>query len=219
MRRIGRRWRPALPVAAVCVGLAACGGSADNGVAAKSPDQILATAISAADSAGSLRVRGTHSFDDIEIVKGRGSSGGVSAQGERVRLVVTPGTAYLNANRTFWEQVQPGAVGLADHWVRLPQGGAAVAQLKYVTFAGVVSVLSADRGKVTKGARTTVSGQPAITLKIASGGELYVATTGKPYLLGSRGGQLGTTSISQWGHSFGIEPPPGAQSPQQLLGG
>jgi hypothetical protein len=211
----------ALAVAVSAVALTACGGGgsgSDNGVAAKSPDQILAAAIASAKSAGSLRVKGDNAVDDIVIARGQGSSGDISASGERVRLVVTPGTAYLNANRTFWQKVQPAALALAGHWVRLPGAGAAVAQLKYVTFAGFLSALASERGKVTKGPTTTVSGEKAITLKIASGGDLYVATTGKPYLVGSRGGQLGTTYISQWGHSFTITPPSGAKSPQSLLG-
>jgi hypothetical protein len=221
MTRAGRRWLPVFAVAAA-LGIAACGGggsSGDNGVAAKSPDQILAAAIAQARTAGSMRVTGTTAADDVVIVRGKGASGSLSSNGERIRLVVTSDTAYLNANRTFWQQVQPAEVGLADHWVRLPGGVSAVAQLKDVSFTGLIATLSDEHGKVSKGARTTVAGQKVVALKLGGGGTVYVATTGKPYLVATRGGTLGDATFSHWGSSFSITPPQGAESPQQLLGG
>src|ERR1700744_5500149 len=126
---MGRRaWGTVAAASTVVIGLSACGGGSGsdngNGVAARSPGQIIGAAISAAQGAGSVRVTGTTSGNNIEIVKGKGATGAISISGEKVRVVVTDSAAYLNGNRTFWQKTQPKAGALAGHWVRVPGAAA-----------------------------------------------------------------------------------------------
>jgi hypothetical protein len=214
--------------------VAACGSSgshttssAGNGVASKSPEQILSAAVAAAESASSMHVSGTlHQGGtlglDLALVTGKGAAGTISQGAPRFKLVVVGGDFYFQGNRAFWLNAahsQAAVQLLLGKWIRYPSAGAQFASVSHLTsITSLMNALVKAHGTLSKGATTTVAGQPAIALNDSNGGKLYVATTGKPYPLKlvakrSTGGQV---SFTQWGHPFTIVAPKHSINAAQL---
>jgi hypothetical protein len=228
-----------LLVAALAAALviAACGSSssggshstsvASNGVASKSPQQILNAAVAAAESAGSVHVSGTlHEQSniglDLDLVTGKGAAGTISQGAPRFRLIVAGGNFYFQGNRAFWlhaSHSQAAVQLLLGKWIRYPSAGAQFASVAHLTsIKALMDALVKSHGTLSKGSTTTVAGQPAIALNDSNGGKLYVATAGKPYPLKllakhSTGGEV---SFTQYGHSFTIAAPQHSINAAQL---
>ena len=228
-----------LVVAALVAALviAACGSSgsggshssstASNGVASKSPEQILNAAVAAAESASSVHVGGTlHQQGtlalNLNLVTGKGAAGTISQGAPKFKLVVTGGDFYFQGNRAFWLKAahsQAAVQLLLGKWIRYPSAGAQFASVSHLTsIKALMDALVKAHGTLSKGATTTVNGQPAIALDDSNGGKLYVATTGKPYPLRliakhSTGGEV---SFTQYGHAFTITAPQHSINAAQL---
>ena len=186
-RRVGVLAVSVLALASVIAG---CGGSSGNGVAAKSPDAILAAATNAVSDvksvhiAGSVVSGGTPLTFDLNLAGGRGGSGQIALNGLRAQLIVINNTVYMNASDGFWRHFANPAAAQLFHgrWLKAPATGqfAGVAQL-----ADVQRIFSGFRnghGKLAKGSTSTVDGTKVIAVNdTTQGGTLYVATTGKPY--------------------------------------
>jgi hypothetical protein len=221
-------------VAALIV--AACGSSgssshsttaASNGVATKSPSQILNAAVAAADAAGSVHVSGTVQNPgtlglDLDLVTGRGAAGTISQGAPKFKLIVVGGNFYFQGNRAFWVKVghsQAAVQLLLGKWIREPSAGAQFASVSHLTsIRTLMQALVKSHGTLSKGPATTIDGQPAIALDDSNGGKLYVATTGKPYPLKliakrSSGGEV---TFTQYGHSFTIAAPAHSINAAQL---
>jgi hypothetical protein len=207
----GNRARLAVAVLAATLALGACGGSGgndsgstgagsagptttakpvDNGVAAKTADQILQETQSALRSANSTHVvgkfvEGTQSVD-FDMHLGRDASqGSLTQKGTKLEMIVASGTLYLRGKQ-FWEANAPQSIAdkVGDRWARLPvtslrEGLAYKDLLNLDSFAA--NVLKPD-GKLTKGKTGTVDGAPAIAISDGSS-PLWVATTGPAYPL------------------------------------
>jgi hypothetical protein len=110
----------AVSALALAAGTAGFGGSSDNGVAAKSPDAIVAAATNTVDSIKSVHVAGSGVSGgaplafDLNLAAGKGGSGEISQNGVSARLVVVDNEVYLNGNDAFWRQSGPG--GAAVPW-------------------------------------------------------------------------------------------------------
>jgi hypothetical protein len=158
-----------LVVAAVLVGVAACGGSSPsgstttgNGEASKPPKQILADAVRAANSASSAHMSG-YMVDgpghrvvfDVKFAKGRGAIGSLTFDGLKADIVVIgnwnacpPCKAYLRGSPAFWAYWASGA-GISDpsalngKWLEFsPTDYAASAALEpFVTMADLQGVV------------------------------------------------------------------------------
>ena len=99
---------------ALCaLAIAACGSSSSsgNGEAAKSANQILSDAVSAAQGASSVRVSGSITDNgqpvsvDLKLVNGKGGSGSMTIQGAPVQIVDVNNTLYMNGSDAFWNKV------------------------------------------------------------------------------------------------------------------
>ncbi|GAA2118367.1 hypothetical protein [Actinomadura napierensis] len=66
-------------------------------------------------------------------------------------------------------------------------------------------------GTVSKGKQEVIAGTPAIALEDGSGGRLYVATRGKPYVLRIDGGPGNRLDFDGYGVAVHITTPPAAQ--------
>lgn len=165
-------------------------GPAPSGVASQSAAHIVATARSAIEGVSSVHLSGsgvsgrTRFGVDLEIVTGKGGSGTITENGGALQIVVIGQTGYFNGDAAFWTQTSgPAAAKLfSGRWLKAPTNGqfAALASLTN-THAAFDALLSPD-GPVVKGAVTKVRGQRVVAVtNRASGGTLYVATTGKPY--------------------------------------
>jgi hypothetical protein len=168
---------------------------ADNGVAAKSPEEILKAAKSAFATATSVRVKGdmkqASETITMDLHLGRdGSEGTVKApvggKSITISLIGVDGKFFMKSP-ALWRSVGGAAAGnlIGDRWVLVPPKNAKdFAELQQMTdlrkFAE--EVLRTDGKPITKGEPTVVDGKPAIPL-IDNGAKMYIATTGSPYPL------------------------------------
>ena len=89
--------------------LGGCGGSSSsNGIASKTPTEILSAATAAAEHASSVHVSGSivsagSPFTlDLELVKGKGGRGQISEGGLSFNLILLDGTAYISGSPAFY---------------------------------------------------------------------------------------------------------------------
>jgi hypothetical protein len=209
------------------VGIAALGGTvlaATPALGASSKAQVLVTnAIAASESAQSVRVSGTVSEGKEKITlnvqasnaaKGQGSIGINGAVANVIRL---GSRVYFSADKAFWtENGGAAAASLFDgKWVfttATSSDGQSLAEFMDLTslmhqlFGGNLDSTTFSLGK-----NTTVNGVAVATIngKDSSGatsGTLYVARTGKPYVIelkgsGSTNG-AGSLLFSAYNQSF-----------------
>ncbi len=166
----------------------------DNGVSALFAADIVTKTVEAVKDAGSVHLTGTvegstvdatESGGNIEL-KTTGSEGNLEA-----RLIGSD--LYYKGDAAFFKNAFPApqadtlAAQRADKWVKTsaakdPQ----VSQvINLLTPANILATLTLAITP-TKGATTTVNGQPAIEVKFtssAASGSLFVATTGAPVTL------------------------------------
>jgi hypothetical protein len=227
----GRTRRAAL-VSATCAlvvtGAALTGCSSEdpdagtNGVGKLGPDRIQSQALTAARSAGAVRLSGTvvtsgRTYTLDMRLKDDGGTGSVTSKGAAFRLLRVGKQLYLKANADFWNHADgsdgtAGAVGKLDgKYVRVPTRDPA-----YKKFSGftdkdlLLSGLLALHGTLAKDGHYEQSGVRTvrITGDKGSGGTLDVSLEGKPYPLRLvRGGGAGTLRFSDWGKDFSVAQP------------
>ncbi len=177
-----------------------CGcGSSSNGVASKSPADILATATSAAQQASSVHIQANSANGaltltlDMSYTK-NGAHGSVSLFGLDYQLIRIGDTLYVSGNSRFYRELAQTLSGHAATAVaKLPARHLAEGHGRQGSLSGLAAITEMDselalilgRGTpVAKGAETSVNGQQAIELKQTAklyNGSLFIATTGKPY--------------------------------------
>ena len=217
----------AVALAAVAAAaISACGGSGgskssgDNGIASKSPDQMLATAVQAAQAAKSVHVAGTVRDAgqaiaiDLSITSGHGASGTVAEGSASFKLIEAGGAFYIQPNARFLSKFTHSSAAvqlLRGKWLK-----GSPANSSFQSFAQLTSIkslmgsLTQDHGALTKGSTTTANGVKAIALHSSKGGTMYIATTGKPYPLEvskASGTKSGKVTFSDYNKVFSISAP------------
>ena len=202
-RRLGLAALSAL----VALALAACGSSSgsgsSNGVASKSPDQIVSDATSAIASVNSVHVSGKVSGGqsvalDLNLVNGKGGKGSMSQNGLGFQIVAVGPEVYINGSSAFWTKFAGSAAAelLTGKWLKAPATGQLSSLATLTDVSKLFSQLLSTHGNLAKGKTTTVQGQRVVAVNdTTNGGTLYVATTGKAYPIeisktGSQGAQL-----------------------------
>ncbi|HTA12013.1 MAG TPA: hypothetical protein VK765_01235 [Solirubrobacteraceae bacterium] len=210
--------------------LVACAGSASapNGVASKSPTQIVAAARAAAVGAatvhvaGSIIVQGTPISFNMELVADKGGTGRISLGDLSMQLVELDGYLYVRGNADFYEHFAgaPAAQRLRGAWLKGAADGAALRPLAELTsLRKLLGITLADHGALTRTADATVAGRSAVGVSdLAQGGTVYVAATGTPYPLeivwnGEHGGKL---AFNDWNKPAEPSAPVHAISVKQL---
>jgi hypothetical protein len=213
--------------------LAGCGGggSSSNGVASKTPAEILAAAKTAATHASAVRIAGsilegtTPLTLDLHLVAAKGGTGHMSENGVGFDIIRVGNKAYVRGSEAFYKKFAGTAAAqlLNGKWL---VGSAATGRFAALTpltdlhafFTGALG----RHDKLTKGAETTVNGQKVVALKDgANGGTLYVATTGTPYpieLVSPGNGKEGKVTFDQWNKTVTITAPKGAVDISKLKG-
>ncbi|MFF4826937.1 hypothetical protein ACFY20_28650 [Streptomyces sp. NPDC001312] len=182
-------------------------GNGGNGIADKSPKEIRHQAYQALLSAKSVRMTlkdtgsaaqkgnrpssGDLSFDQA------GCTGSVAMGTQGTFQIVRRGTeVWMKPDATFWKTTVPGREGTADaerFKNRYIHGTTNDASMKELADVCSIKVLQKPLGSVApftdvkKGAETTFNGMKAIPLTGKVDGKAatyYVATQGKPYLIG-----------------------------------
>jgi len=236
-------------VATACLGLAllvgACGhpsstsstrspsspsATPTNGIADKSPKQIIAAAKKALASAKSVHMKGTlresgqrYTFD--LFLKRASAKGSMTAPMQGIKhaqfdFVLAEGRMFIRSS-TLWKQAGGTAAAtlLNNRWVVLP--GSSIRDFPFrnvKTFTR--SMGSGPKGKPRlAGAVTMINGRPAIPVK--SGDSIvYVATTGEPVPLrvmpSSHSAGTGVADFTDYNVPVKIGPPPNAVDLNQL---
>lgn len=213
--------------------LAGCGSSspAGNGVASKTPTQILAAAKAAADSAATVHVAGSLAQEgkpislNMELEAGKGGKGTISLEGLAVKIVQIKGTVYINGSDAFYSHVAGSSAAQLLHgkWLKAPSSDGNFSSLASLTELGkLIGATLAAHGALAGAGTTTVNGQKAVGVTDkAKGGTLYVATMGKAYPLeiaksGKSGGKI---VFDRWNQAVTLTAPANAVNIDQLQSG
>jgi hypothetical protein len=229
-----RRWTPALVLVIVLALLAGCGSSSSsssNGLASKSPAEIVAAAKTAAVGAASVHIAGSIVNEgkpitlDMEILASKGGKGQITLEGFPIRLIQVGGAVYISASSDFYKHVAGSAAAqlLQGKWLRASVSSASFASLASLTnISKLIDSTLGSHGKLASAPTKTINGQKAVGVRDTSrGGTLYVAATGTPYPLeivksGSGGGKI---TFDRWNKSVTLTAPTGAININQLQGG
>ncbi len=212
--------------------LGGCGDSSGNGLASKSPTEIVAAAKAAADGASAVRVAGSTVTGgspitlDLSLVTGKGGRGRLSENGLSFELIEIDGTIYINGSSAFYTHFAGAAAAQLLHgkWLKASTSNASFAGLSSLTDLRKLldaALTTNHKALVTTGTRT-VGGQAAVGVKdTAQNGILYVATTGTAYPLEitKSGAGGGTITFDEWNKPVALTPPPNAVDIEQLQKG
>jgi len=207
-----------------------CGSSSSssNGVASKSPEQIVTDTKAAAASAksvhlaGSIVSRGTPITLDLDVLAGSGARGRLSENGLGFELIDTAGSVYIKGSAAFYRRVGGAAAAtlLQGKWLKAPASSPEFASISTLTDLGtLIDTTLSGHGTLSKGATTTIKGTKVIGITdVQKGGTLYVATSGPPYPIEitKSGASGGTVTFDHWNEPLTIKAPAGAIDISQL---
>jgi hypothetical protein len=213
--------------------LAACGSSSSsssgNGVAGKSPDEIVNAAINSVSTVKSVHVSGMVTDQgmpitlDLNLASGQGGTGTLAQNGLSFQIVAVNQTVYINGSQAFWEHFGGAAAAklFQGKWLKAPATGQFSSFAQLTNPQQLLTKVLSSHGSLTKGSTSTVNGQPVIAVHDAShGGTLYVATTGPAYpiqVTGS-GAQSLHLTFDKFNEPVTLTPPSGAIDISQLTG-
>jgi hypothetical protein len=233
--RLSPSARAVLGLALAAASIAGCGGGSSapsgNGVASKSPDQIVAAAKAAATGAASVHMAGSIISEnkpislDMELLAGKGATGHITLEGLGIDLVEVERAFYLKGTAAFYRHIAGSAAAalLQGKWLKAPASGGNFASLAQLTDLGkLLTATLTSHGRLVSAGTTTVEGRPAVGVSDAShGGTLYVAATGTPYPLeitkGGRG--AGKIVFDRWNQPVTLTAPPNPININQLQSG
>jgi hypothetical protein len=211
---------PPLVFVLVAALLCGCGSSSSgNGVASKTPAQIVAAAQAAAAGAatahvaGSILSAGKPITLDMELVAGKGGKGRIVLEGLSIELIDVDQAVYINGSAAFYSHVAGTAAAslLQGKWLKATAKSGNFSSLSSLTDLGeLIGTSLAAHGTLSRAGTTTVDGQRAVGVTdVAEGGTLYVATTGPPYPIeivkgGASGGKI---VFDRWNKPVSLVPP------------
>jgi hypothetical protein len=229
--RLSPRAVAPLALALCCAALVAgcsSGAASPNGLMADSPAQIVAAARAAAAGAASVRVAGSIVRGgkpisiNMELVAGQGGQGRVALEGISFRLVGIDGALYVSGASAFYRRLAGAAAArvMRGKWLKGAQHGALRALLSLTRLGSLLSAALSAHGALSRAADATVEGQRALAVSdTASGGTLYVASTGTPYPLEivERGAER--LMFERWNQAVTLTVPVNAIDIRQLQSG
>ncbi len=213
--------------------VAGCGGSSSsgNGVASKTPEQMLSAAKSAADGAASVHLAGSIVNEgkpisiDIELLAGKGGKGRITLEGLAIQLIRVEKAVYISGSEAFYRHIAGAAAAqlLQGKWLKAPENGGNFSSLASLTELGkLIDTALAGHGTLRKGAETTIAGRKVVGLEdVSNGGTLYIAATGTPYPVEvvKRGGSGGSIVFDRWNQPVTLTAPANAININQLQSG
>lgn len=209
--RLPRRLAVSLAVL-LAVPLAACGGSSSSGLASKSSSEILSASKAAATGASSVHLTATTGQVALDMSLTRtGGTGRLTLANTTLEMTRIGHDLYLKAPARLLANLGFPATVPANTWLKVP----AEQKPQLAAFTEINGELNRElqlEGTLTKGATTTVNGQPVIELRQsakAATRTLYVATTGKPYPVEIlvKGQITGKATFSEWDKPVTLAPP------------
>lgn len=211
--------------------LSACGtSSSNNGEASKSANQIFSDAKSATESTSSVhisgRVRSGSDNVNLDFVDTSVRSGGtISDNGATFQIILSGTTVYLKASQATMSKVsgnQAAGQLLGGKWLQTTTGNK-----DFGSLAGLFNLPNLIRniqpqGTLHKGSVSNIDGQSVVGLTDSTRkGTLYVADSGRPYMIELVGGPGGPGMITfdQYGSAKSPAIPAGAVNLDQLESG
>jgi hypothetical protein len=194
-------------VALIAVALTGCGGSSSsgNGVASKTPTEILAAAKSASADAKTAHISGTIVSGgkpislDMKLVSGKGGQGQIVLEGLSIRLVDVGQAVYMQGSAAFYRHIAGSAAAqlLQGKWLKVPASNSGFSSLASLTsLSKLIDTTLTTHGKLSSAGTATIDGQKAIGITDSTkDGTLYVATTDAAFPLeiikhGADGGKI-----------------------------
>jgi len=225
--------RAASPRALACAALlAGCGSSATsgNGVAAKTPVQIVAAARAAVAGAASVHVAGSIVSEgkpislNMELVADKGGKGRVTLEGLSFRLVGVDDAVYVSGSAAFYKHFAGGASArvLSGKWLKGAADGAMASLTSLTRLRTLLGSVLTAHGSLSRAPSRSIAGKPAVGVRdIAGSGTLYVASTGAPYPLEilERGASVGKLVFDSWNQPVSLSVPADAIDVKQLQSG
>jgi hypothetical protein len=226
-----------LSLVLVLVPLAGCGGSSSsgNGVASKSPTEIVSAAKAAANGASTVHVAGSTVTGgspitlDLSLVAGQGGRGKLSENGLGFELVQVGGALYISGSPAFYSHFAGSAAAqlLQGKWLKAPVSNSSFAGISSLTeprklLSTVLDAALAHPTALASTGTTTIKGQTVVGVKDTSqGGILYVATTGPAYPveIAKSGAGGGTIAFGEWNKPVTLTAPTPAVDIEQLRHG
>jgi hypothetical protein len=211
--------------------LAACGSSSGNGVASKTPTEIVTAAKTAVDGAnavhvsGSIVSSGTPITLDLDLLAGKGARGRLSDNGLAFELIEIGQTVYIKGSSAFYRHLGGTAAAqlLEGKWLKAPTTSGSFASLASLTdLRQLFDTAFAHHGTLAKSGTTTIGGQKVVGVSDTSkGGTLYVATTGSAYPIQVVGAatNVGKISFDRWNERVPLAQPANAIDITQLQSG
>jgi hypothetical protein len=219
-----------LSLAIVAAVIDGCGGgsSSGNGIADKSPTQILAATKKVSDAAtsvhvsGSLVSGGTPISIDVNLIAGKGGRGKLSQNGLAFELIEVANTVYIKGSSSFYKHIGGSAAAqlLQGKWLKAPANSSGFASIGQLTnLRQLVDQTLADHGTLSKSGTTTIQGRKVVGVTDkGKGGTLYIAATGKPYpvQISRNGAGTGTITFDRWNEPVTLAVPANAIDIAQL---
>ncbi len=213
--------------------LAGCGSSSSsgNGVASKTPIEIMTAAKAAANSAATAHVSGSIVDGgkpislDLEFESGKGGKGTIKLGNLTIMTIQINGTVYIKGSEAFYRELAgaKAAVALRGKWLKAPASDGNFSSLASLTdLDKLIDATLEAHGSLSSAGSTTIDGQRAVGVTDkAKGGTLYVATTGAPYPVEivKAGGAAGKVVFGGWNKPVTLSAPTDTINIKQLQSG
>jgi hypothetical protein len=225
--------RPAvllLGLVLLAAAIAGCGSSDGNGIAKKTPAQIiegakiLAAKATSVHVSGSLVSGGSPITLDMYLLANKGGRGKLSENGLSFELIQIHGTVFIKGSPAFYRHVAGATAAqlLQGRWLKAPANTGNLASLGSLTnLRQLLDATLAAHGPLVKGAITTVDGHKVLAVTDTSqGGTLYVAATGPPYPIAvtKTGAGAGRIVFDHWDGPVSVTAPANVIDITQLTG-
>jgi len=217
--------------AALLAGCGSSGGSTGNGLASKSPEQIVAAAKAASLGAATVHISGSVVDEgkpisiDMELVAGKGAKGHITVEGATIEVVELEKAFYVKGSSAFYTHVGGAAAAklLQGKWLKAPTSKGEFAAFAQLTnLSKLLNSTLSSHGRLTSAPTITINGEKAVGVTDAEhGGTLYVAATGTPYPVeiakgGSGGGKI---LLDRWNQPVTLTAPPNPININELQSG
>jgi hypothetical protein len=179
------------------------GAASSNGVANKSASEIVTAASAATGAAksftfgGTTQQSGTTTNLKVSVSSSGKGQGTITISGQPVKLIKIGNTVYFSSTKAFWNKAAGTGAGslFGTRWVAVPSTDSDFAGINTLLDESQVASQFSDTSNTTftKGKTSTINGQAVIAVNgkdsgDSTGGTVYVATTGKPYIIRVTGG-------------------------------
>lgn len=223
-----------IPLAAAAVLVAGCGSSSsssENGLASKSPEEILTASKTAAHEASTVHVKGSIANEgksialDVSLEKGKGATGSITLEGSRIEIVDLENYVYIKGSPAFYTKVAGPAAAqlLSGKWLKTSASAGSFSSFSQLTDLNkLVDSALESHGKLKNSGTSTVQGKKAVGVTdTEKNGTLYVSLEGKAFPLEiSKGGSGGgSISFEDWNQPVTITAPANAVNINQLQSG